>query len=316
MISVIGIELRKLAANKFIYIAPLLLILFLLWGMSGTYAEYQEKSARDPVFNTDPPPGMTLDEYLNRQAQWAAGNAQNLDNLKNSLIYPDSLGSILAEIQLFGGIIILVLAVSTTALEYRHGTVAQIIARGTRRRHLIIGKIAALSIVAFVWLIIGLSFGVALSLFYSGAIGPDSTSNLGPVSALLGILGLTWLTMLFFILAGVFLGTAIKNGMVAMGVGISLFVFDRFFITFGLPGSGPFLGLIRPFAPNFNIISLMQSATPGDAEFSGGYLLGWGTTAFDNYNEPGTAIMVLTAYAVIFIGASLYIMSRRELKVG
>ncbi|ADJ25801.1 hypothetical protein Dehly_0487 [Dehalogenimonas lykanthroporepellens BL-DC-9] len=314
MTSVIGTELHKLAASRFTWIAPLILLLYMFWGMSGVYSQYQLEKTAIPMWPEDPPPGVTLERWQEQKTQFIASQSKTVADLEKMLTYPSSIGSVAADIQWFGGLLIIGLAVSAMAGEFRHGTIAQIIARGTTRRRFVLGKIGALSIVTLGWIVVAVVFGFFLSLYYGAQIGEASTVA-GSIPDILVVIGFTWLTLLIYVLAGVFLAMVFKSGMVAIATGIFLFMFDWLFITFGMPGSGASLAVIRNYAPNFNIISVMHAIMPGEAEFTGGYLMRWGSAAFDEYPDPSSAALVLAFYALIFAGVSMYIMSRRELKV-
>ena len=314
MISVIGIELRKLAANRFTWIALLILLVFMYWGMSDVFSQYQLKSTRIPLLSHDPPPGITLEQWAEREAQSIASHEKAVAVLENKLTFPGALGAVMSDIQIFGGLLIIVLAVNTVTGEFRNGTIAQIIGRGTTRRRFVLGKIGAVSVMALAWIAVAAVFGFLLVSYYGSEVAPMTSG--GVTGGILPVIAFTWLVLMLYALLGVFLGFVLRSGTMAVAAGILIFMFDWVFISFGIPGSGVALDAVRNYAPNFNVISVMNAISPSETEFTGGYLMQWGSAAFDKYNEPGMAFGVLSAYIIFFIGVSLYVMSWRELKVG
>lgn len=314
MINVIGIELRKLAANRFTWIALLILLVFMYWGMSDVFSEYQLESTRIPLLSHDPPPGITLEQWAEREAQFIASHEKTVAVLENKLTFPGALGAVMSDIQIFGGLLIIVLAVNTVAGEFRNGTIAQIIGRGTTRRRFVLGKTGALAVTALVWIAVAAVFGFLLASYYESQM--ELVTGSGIANGMLPVIAFTWLVLMLYALFGVFLGFVLRSGTMAVAAGILIFMFDWLFITFGIPGSGVALDAVRNYAPTFNVISVMHSISPGEAGFTGGYLMQWGSAAFDKYNEPGMALGILSAYIIFFIGVSLYVMSRRDLKVG
>jgi ABC-2 type transport system permease protein len=205
---------------------------------------------------------------------------------------------------LFGGALLLILGAVTIGSGYGWGTWKTVFTTGPRRATALAGTAAALGTV-IVGLIV-VTFGLDLATAYLVA-GVESADTTGPaVGEVVRGLGAGLLIAAMWTGAGVLLGTLTRGPALAIGLGLvwTLVVENLLRGVSGLLGPVKAVTDLLPGTAAGSLVGAFGGVSPGDPNATPGVSTVIGGT---------TALVLLAAYVVVFLGASLALTSRRDL---
>lgn len=279
-------ELLKLRKRPSTWILAVIFVaVVLLFGYLITYSF---------VANSPPPP-----ENLPPEAQ--AQQGEFLEQQLNALL-PENLLSNLFGSGIFGigGAIALIFGALTSGSEYGWGTLKTILSQKPNRISLLLGKLAALGL--FLLLFVGLALGAAALGSFAVARLEEAAVDWPSAGAFLrgfgaGALILAVWGSLGFALAVLFRGTALAIG---LGLAYALAIEN---ILATLPIEGDTFENIRKATLGENTAGLSNY-------FGSPFPQGFGIP--EPLVEPGRAVLMLSAYALVFVGLAALLLWRRD----
>lgn len=242
--------------------------------------------------------------------------------------YYNVLAGDVAIVRIFSGVFIIILAAHVVGLEYQHGTIRVLLARGVGRLHLLGAKVAAVALVGLILLavesLIELAFawGLSLALANGGqpwrVLGAAFWGNLR-IYLLYVVLNLV-VTLLLAVAASV-VGRSLAFG---LAVGLCWFAVDNLLtIPLGLlerlTGSdfwarlstvllGPLLNRLPDYIALPDHQTVAGPHGPVTQAVAGG---GFGAQPLLNVTG-GQALLVIGVYVVIFLAVAIGLTWRRE----
>lgn len=220
--------------------------------------------------------------------------------------------------QFWGALIIGVFIASSVATEYNWGTVRHAIARGQTRVQWLTAKLGSLALFCAAMLLIALAWGVVSMVLTSSIAGFDITLNPpGPaeltafdIVAILGraAMGILPYALLAFALAAIGRSTALG------AAGIILFIVIEAAVIPLLGALGSPWQDIRNFTVGHNVASLLAANKIDDGEYLS--LAFRESPNAAQLPDPWVAFAVLCAWCVALVGATFFVFTRRDLRLG
>ncbi len=226
----------------------------------------------------------------------------------------------IAIVRIFSGIFMLILAAHVVGLEYQYGTIRVLLARGVGRLQLLSAKVAALTLVGFVVLLvellIELAFAIGLTLNLADgaqpwkALGAEFWADL---RFYLFYLALNLVVTMLLAVAASVVGRSLAFG---LAVGLSWFAVDSLLTIplsllarfthsdFWLKVSGVLLGPLLNRLPDYLAPAYHEH---GQTLHDGGF----GPTPLVHV-PGGQALAIIGAYTAIFIVVAVTLTMRRE----
>ncbi|GAA4943531.1 hypothetical protein GCM10023224_27840 [Streptomonospora halophila] len=200
---------------------------------------------------------------------------------------------------MFAGALALIVGVLAVGGEYGWDTMKALLTMGPRRESVMAGKLAAL--VALLLPVVLLAFGADASASLLVAAFTDNPAQWPPADEVLTGVGAAWLMVSMWALAGAFLATLVRGTALAVGLGV----------VWALAVEN----LLRLFGSSLEAVEAVQSYLPGTTAGSLAASLGvepGSTPGVTDAVDGGTAILVLVGYVVVFAGASILLVRRRD----
>lgn len=237
----------------------------------------------------------------------------------------EEMNGVLALLRVFSGIVLLIMTARAIGMEYQHGTIRVLLARGVGRLQLLAAKLTALALVALAMVVGAVVINVALLLF-------DVHALLGNLDAFQALPANFWpdartylLTVLISMGVTILLAAAITvvGRSPAFGLALSLAWFPADNIGVGL------MFIIHSFTqnefwvkitayflgPNLNQmpVALLTPATPGALAVGGAQAqpVTLGTGPLVDVTGQHTLVVALV-YAAIFVAVAVVLMWRRD----
>ncbi len=220
-------------------------------------------------------------------------------------LLPDRfLSSTVGLYPLFGSALMLILGAVFAGGEYRWGTWGTLLVQRPGRATTLLAKATSAAVAVLCVTVVVVAASAAASALIE-ALSGRSTRWPDPASVLGGI-GSAWLVSMAAASLGIFLSTLLRATGAAIGVGL-LWLLALENLVSALAGALPLLkGLQRllvgpsagSLATALDPSGTVDSSVPGVVSVSG----------------PLTASLVLTAYVVVFLSLSAYLISRRDVR--
>jgi ABC-type transport system involved in multi-copper enzyme maturation permease subunit len=231
-------------------------------------------------------------------------NGTSRESLEDLL--PQSLvGTTMAGFPFFGGVLALMLGVLTVGSEYGWGTLKTVFTQGPARLEVFAAKLVALALalVPFVLVVFGLGALASLAIaLREGAevVWPD------PWLVVKGALA-GWLLLAVWAALGVLLAVLSRGTALATGIGILYALVVEGLLSALANEIGVLDRLVELFlrANAYSLattvgVSRAEVADAGPGSFSGPFVGG------------AQALLVLAAYAAVFVGAAAWLLRRRD----
>jgi ABC-type transport system involved in multi-copper enzyme maturation permease subunit len=222
----------------------------------------------------------------------------------------------LAIIRMFIGLFLMIATARMVGLEYQQGTIRVLLARGSGRIQLLGAKLLAMTITALVvfagCLLLATVLAVALTAIIAGSLTPLQSLT----AEFWQDTGLYTVTVLISMGATILMATAMtavsRSLPFGLGASIGYFAADNFLVPilglvtvatgndFWVKITGYFLG------PELNLMP--QVVAP---KFHGEPLTSVGVQPYVHY-DGAHALLTALAYAVVFLGASIYLTWRKD----
>ena len=215
-------------------------------------------------------------------------------------ILPISLANTLGFAQLFGPILVAILASSAVGVEYGWGTLRTTLTRGTRRWQFLAAKVVAIMLMVVAGLLVLSLTSVASSLIVAWLTLSDGFgfTDSGEWSAVWVVFGKTVYSLVPYMVLALFFTVLTSSA----GVGTAL-VLGYYFIEFFVAGA--FSDSISDFLLGPNIAAWMQGAGAQSA----------GLTRISLSDLPDTshAFLVILAHIVVLGAAAFWLFQRRDI---
>ncbi|MHB8859045.1 MAG: ABC transporter permease [Thermoleophilia bacterium] len=222
------------------------------------------------------------------------------------LILPQNIVSnALNSVSFFGVVVVLILAVLSMGSEFSWGTLTPVFTQKASRTRIFFSKAGALAIALVPFVVLVFLLGLLFSLYVAWREG--QTVLLPPLWDVVRALGAAWLIMAAWSAFGILISILSRGTALAIGLGIiySLVVEN---VIAGFSSQIDFLLQISKGLLRTNGTALV--AALGVSVQSGG---GGGGGGFAGPSVPTLqAALVMTAYVVLFLGVSAYILRRRD----
>jgi ABC-2 type transport system permease protein len=223
------------------------------------------------------------------------------------LVPQNLVGQLLAGFPFFGGVIALQLGVLAAGSEYGWGTLKTLFTQRPGRVRIFAAKLlgVAATLVFFVLVVYGLG---AFSTYAIG-VREGADASWPSISVLLRGLGAGWLILAVWAAFGILLAVLFRGTSLAVGIGI-LYALVIEGLLSALANEVGLLDRLVEFFLRANGYSLVTAlgvsaenvADSGPGSFSGPFVSG------------GQALLVLTAYLVIFVAAAGWLLRSRDVQ--
>jgi len=197
------------------------------------------------------------------------------------------LGLGLTDSAILLGAVSLAVAAAQFGGEFTHGTLRNLLVRQPRRLHLMGGKVLAVLLFLVGALMVAAVIGLGAAFAMAHARGIDTsvwTSGTG-LSDLGVALGDIALSVCGFATVGMILGVLLRSSVIAIAAGLALL----------LP-----------------VETILTNAVPGTARWLPGQLLNAIASGGSLHADFGTAIVTITVYFLVAIGATALVFVRRD----
>jgi ABC-2 type transport system permease protein len=203
---------------------------------------------------------------------------------------------------LFGSALMLIFGAVVMGGDYRWSTLGTLLAQRPGRVSTMLGKCAAIAVgVLCVIIVVEIATSLTSALIAALAGQPAHWPGIG---LLLGGLGSAWLIGMAAASLGIFLAVLFRNTGAAIGVGLVWLLALENLVS-GVAGTLPALKAVQRLliGPNGgSLATALGTATEADG----------GQPGVVSVSGPATAILVLTAYVVVFVGLSTLLVKRRD----
>lgn len=256
----------------------------------------------------------------------ATPGAQEALQSEPGTFFYEEMNAVLALLRVFSGIVLLIMTARAIGMEYQHGTIRVLLARGVGRLHLLTAKLVALGLVALAIVVGAVALNAALLLL-------DVHALMGNLDALQTLPAIFWpdartylLTVLVSMGATILLAAAItvvgRSPAFGLALGLAWFPADNIgvgvmFLIHSFTNNDFWLKVTAYFlGPNLNQmpVALLTPAAPADLIAAGGppmqpVSLG----ASPLVDVTGTHTLVVTlVYAAIFVAVAVVLVWRRD----
>ncbi|MCL4474202.1 MAG: hypothetical protein M1539_01125 [Actinobacteria bacterium] len=225
------------------------------------------------------------------------------------LILPQNIiSNALNSVSFFGVVFVLILAVLSMGSEFSWGTLTPVFTQKASRTRIFFSKTGALAIALVPFVVLVFFIGLLFSLYVAWREG--QTVLLPPLWDVVRALGAAWLIMAAWSAFGILISILSSGTALAIGLGIiySLVVEN---VIAGFSSQIDFLLQISKGLLRTNGTALISAL--GVSMQSGGGGGGGGGGGFAGPSVPTLqAALVMTAYVVLFLGVSAYILRRRD----
>ncbi|MBI2918462.1 MAG: ABC transporter permease subunit [Chloroflexi bacterium] len=245
--------------------------------------------------DTDP---RIVEGLLQQCEQAVPRREEQLENHVDSFVLPGSLSTILGFGQMFGLILLAILAASTVGTEYGWGTVRTVLARGTGRAPYLAGKLALLALVGAAGLVV-LAGVTSVSSLVAGALAGVGIESSGWGHAA-NALGKTWSVLVVYTIVTSFVTVLTRSAAAGMAMGLGYFFAEQIIVAI-------FSALFDWF-PKVADYFLIRNIT----EWGGGFAL-QGPGLDGNGGSEIRALLVLAAYTVVSGLMAFWLFRRRDL---
>ena len=232
-------------------------------------------------------------------------DAASIESLRIALQFPKAFTLVLAGTQGIGIILLIILAASLTGSEYGWATVTQTIGRKGTRSLYIGSKLISLIIVALILVLIGLAVGTALSAFntykLAGQINWDFFT-LSFAGSLIKMFIWTAFTIMIYALLAVLFATVGRSVVAGIGGALGYYFIESILVAV-LTNSTGWTHRIPDYLIGHNIGALLRTGVERNGPFSSSNTVPSGLHA----------TLILTIYAVVFLGTILYVFKRQDL---
>jgi len=199
----------------------------------------------------------------------------------------------------FGGALILVLGALVTGSEFSWGSLKTILAQGPRRHSVLAGKLLAVGVIVMLLGFAGFAASAGLSALIAAAES-QAASWPSPGDVFRGI-GVGWLVLVMWSMAGMFLGVLTRGTSLAIGLGVIWVLAVE--------------QLVRGFAPLIGALDTLERWLPGTN--AGGLVAAIGVAARSTAGVTAVvggmhALLVVVAYIVGFSVLAGLLLSRRD----
>jgi ABC-type transport system involved in multi-copper enzyme maturation permease subunit len=224
--------------------------------------------------------------------------------LLNSLVLPQALPTLFANVQNLGSIMLIILTTVSFGGEFGWGTVRLLLGRGEGRAQFIVGKVLALAGWTFLLLVVGLLTGVADSILVTLLEGRGLSGALAGVAlgSLPAMAARTYYTMVIYLLLATFATVVTRS--TAAGMAISLvyyFVEGAVGDILQLLKVGDLQRLLQVLI-GVNVRGLLAANGPGGGRAG--------------LPSPVQATLVIALYGLAFLLLSIVLMRRRDIQAG
>jgi ABC-type transport system involved in multi-copper enzyme maturation permease subunit len=223
-------------------------------------------------------------------------------SLKTALYPSNFVGYTLTQLNVLGGVLVLIVGVLLQGSEYGWSTVKTLYTQRDGRVVMLAGKLGALAVVTLV-MVVAL-FAVTAIASSAAAILDGKPLDFPAVSEIAKGLAAMYLIFGFWALFGLMLSTLFRQSAMAIGLGLA----------YGLVIEDIIFGVIDALAPDtINPIRQWFPVTNGGylaASFPRARVLE--NAAATPYADATHAVLVLLAYVVVFAGITAYLVRRRD----
>ncbi len=247
------------------------------------------------------PPGTdprVIEGLIQQCEQNAANQEEQLADMRDTFTLPGSLSTSLGMAQMFGLLLLAILAASTFGTEYGWGTVRTVLARGTGRTAYLASKLALLALAAAAGLL-ALMMVTALSSLAAGALAGAGLGSGGWGHAVAS-LGKTWSVLVAYLVVTSFVTVLTRSAAAGMATGLGYFFAEQIIVAI--------LSALFDWFPRVAQYLLVRSITIWGSGFS---LQGPGLT--EDGPLEWRALLVLLGYTIAAGAAAFWLFRRRDL---
>jgi len=239
--------------------------------------------------------------YLSLQGK-PVTSAGDPEKLLRGVLPDQFVSSTVGLYPLFGSALMLIFGAVVMGGDYRWGTLGTLLAQRPGRVSTMLGKSAAIAVgVLCVITVVEIATSLTSALIAALAGRPADWPGIGP---LLGGVGSAWLISMAAASLGIFLAVLFRNTGAAIGVGLVWLLALENLVS-GLTDTLPALKAVQRLliGPNGgSLATTLGTATEADG----------GQPGVVSVSGPATAILVLTAYVVVFVCLSTLLVKRRD----
>jgi ABC-type transport system involved in multi-copper enzyme maturation permease subunit len=207
----------------------------------------------------------------------------------------------------FGGVLVVILTVSTVAGEHGWGTIRTLLPRAPGRSAYLAAKLIAMALFTVLVVAVGSLAGLAISAAITGI--EDLPSGLGPDGGweLLMAMSRTVFVILPYLALALLLATWTRSTAAGIGIGLSVLFLEGLVMTL-IGTAGGVFDKIPGFLVSRNVQAVMDANTTG--------LTSSFADADVDLPSPEQGALVLAIYTVAFLVAAFVIFRRRDVTVG
>ena len=247
---------------------------------------------------------------------WRGSGTQSLEEFeRQSFVLPWSLAAILDTVQGVGAILLAIVAASFVGTEYGWGTVRSCLIRGQTRPRYLAAKLLGLAVVGLIFLAVAFALGLIFTVVTTRLAERPITLDVpaGPSPAEVPLMFLrTVYAVLPYVLLAFFLAEAFRSTAAAVG-GSLIYTFVESILLAVLGGIGGRAADMRLLFIGHHVNAVLQLNHIGVGPIQAGFVLRPRPEATDLL-DPAQAALALALYCLFFVGASLWLFQRRDVR--